>query len=447
MPKPSNDGNGFDEISFGDIQRTSFQDELSRLNKGVMIAWAINFLILALTLEAAFVVLFMATDSSNAEIAHFLLMAALPSIGIAACALVIITDKSSSLILDSTGGELEEQTSGQIFNVVEEMCIAGGIPHDKMPSVFVSHGSGIANAYAISNGKESAVVVTEELASMMDRYELQSVVGHEIGHIIDGDCEAMTKLTALTSMVSIIAGIASRIGGRGSDNDRNSNPIAIVVIVISFIFLLVAPLLSMVAKSYMSRRRESRADAMSVKLTRNPTALARALFTLENNENTMNRDQTEKFIKRSGDVAFYIPSFSEALDTHPPIEDRVRTLVALGADASRLNARPKSAPQMDPYSNSPFAQPNTGYGTQAGQTPTVFDTFENSLRMQTGQPQQSHGQHPQGYQAPANGGYGQGYGRQQVTSAPYQRNGQQPGYGDQPPQARYPQQGRYMGNQ
>lgn len=354
--------NSFSAIDTTDIQRTSFQGELDRLNKGIRIAWVLNFLILALVFEAAFVVLFMSTSSTNEEIAHFLLMAAVPSVLISALSVFIITRKSADLILGSTGGELEEITEGRIKNLVDEMCIASGLPADKQPTVYVSHGSGIANAYAISNGHDTAVVVTEEIINMMDRNELQAIIGHEIGHIADGDCEAMTKLTALTSIVSIVSGIASRFTRSDGDSD-SKNPIAYVVIIVSFIFLLIAPALSAVAKSYMSRKREARADATSVKLTRNPTALARALYVLKTNENVENEEDVERFVKRAGDVAFYLPSFSSALATHPPLDDRIRGLIAMGADPSRLSAPTMTASNRMMQSRAPqqLQQPTSQY--------------------------------------------------------------------------------------
>lgn len=234
--------------------------------------------------------------------------------------------------MSAASRDLVEVTSGPIFNIVEEISLASGWRGDKMPKVYISTGSGIANAYAISDSRgNSRVIVTEELVSILNREEVSAVIAHEFGHIVSGDSQDMTKLIALTSSVSLISGIATRFWGHNDNNSKN--PLAIVLVVLSLIFLMIAPLLSKISQAYMSRTRESQADALSVKFTRNPTALATALLKLESTAPQMNKENNQKFEKKVGELAFYHSNLHGLkLASHPPTEDRVNALVAMGAD-------------------------------------------------------------------------------------------------------------------
>lgn len=314
-------------------KRTNFRDELVRLKKGVRIAWVVNFILLTLTYEAAMLFIFLSASSSNQQIASFLIVTGVIAIVAAILTIVISTVMSSKMLLSAASRDLHEITSGPVFNIVEEISIASGIRGNKIPKVYVSVGSGVANAYAISDARgNSRVIVTEEIVRMLNREELQAVIAHEFGHIASGDSQDMTKLIALTSTVSMISGVATRFWGTGNSNN-NKNPLAIVLIILSLIFLMIAPLLSKIAQSYMSRTRESQADALAVEYTRNPTGLAKALLKLEESVPHMDQESSKKFEKKVGELAFYHSSLHGLkMATHPPTEQRVKALVAMGAD-------------------------------------------------------------------------------------------------------------------
>lgn len=100
----------------------------------------------------------------------------------------------------------------------------------------------------------------------------------------------------------------------------------------------------MIANAFMSRQRESQADAMSVRLTRNPTALAEALLKIDEeyakhgrrkkknkSENeTKKSKEAQKFSQGAGHLAFF--SVKEGLRTHPPTIERVKVLKSMGAE-------------------------------------------------------------------------------------------------------------------
>lgn len=295
----------------------TYRSELRRLRRGVHVAWALNFFVMFLTLEALLVFVFLSSKSTNSQIGTFLLTTIPVSVVIGALIVGIVSMNSSRVLLGAAG-DVEKVEQGQVYNVVSEISSAAGIG---VPEVYIAD-TGIMNAYAVSDGRTNRVVITKGLITALNREQLQGVVAHEIGHIVQGDSQDMTKIVALTSVVGVVSGLATRMF-RGNSGDNKSNPLAIVLIIGSFLFLIAAPLLSKIAQLYMSRTREEQADVMSVKLTHDPTALAQALARISN-ENV----DDGKFMKKVGAIAF---SASDAFRTHPPIEKRIEHLREMGA--------------------------------------------------------------------------------------------------------------------
>lgn len=306
---------------------TSFNEELARLKKGVRVAWLINFSILYFTVLAGLVFAFMGTTGANEQVLSTLTFLAVISGVLSLIIMVLVTNFASQAVMGGVPGNHFKVEEGLLYNIVEEMAIASG---SKMPEVYVLQGSGVLNAYAVSNGTDSRVVVTDELLQNLTREEVQGVIAHEIGHIHAGDSEAMTKIIALTSVVSIVAGAGMRMMGSGNSRGGKPNPLALVLIVLSLVFLLVAPLLSKVANAYMSRTRESQADALAVRFTRNPKSLHDALLKISNTP--VNAKENDEVLNKVGQVAFFSSSsWQSKLSTHPPIQERLEALRKMGA--------------------------------------------------------------------------------------------------------------------
>jgi heat shock protein HtpX len=320
---------------------SNFRDEIERLKKGIRVAWFINFFILWLVFIAAGSVLMLRTRNiSNQQLLEFMGGLAVVAALVAAVVMVFVDKHATRILLEEPAGDAVEIKDGQLYNIIEEMSIAAQLK--QVPRLFELRGSGVANAYASADSQGHAmVVVTQELLALLTtREEIEGVIAHEIGHIVEGDSQAMTKLVALTSTTAIIAGAASRFlfyggmggGRRGNNREGGSNPLAIIIVVLSFIFLIIAPLLSRVAESYMSRERESRADASAVKFTRNPTGIAKALLSLENGTDRLQQKSLKDFNKTIGPVAFFNPmALQMNLSTHPSTEKRVEKLIEMGA--------------------------------------------------------------------------------------------------------------------
>jgi len=175
----------------------------------------------------------------------------------------------------------------QIFqNVISEVSAAiGGRP---ISGYIIS--SSAMNAFAISDFDDNAVIgVTEGLLARLNRSQLEAVVAHEAAHIASGDSLVSSVAVSIFAVYNgILDGI--RLVLSGGDEDRNINSrgrssgrgFAGVVIILMLIYAFVGltRFLSTLLQMFISRQRELRADAVAVRLTRNPLALAEALFAI-----------------------------------------------------------------------------------------------------------------------------------------------------------------------
>lgn len=311
------------------IDRENFRVRLSKLKRGIAISWAINFLLLSLTVESAMIFTLMDSSLSNEGIVAFLLVTIPIALGIAGVSMAILSAKSwKSIILELGTVEADPATTKYLKNIVEEMALAAGLRQDEIPEIGVIPNEE-PNAFALAGKDGSLIAVTTGLLKLTTREELQGVIAHEVGHLITGDSKAMTKLIAMSSVVGILSGIATRMFSSRSGDSKN--PLAIALIVLSLIFLIAAPFLSQLANASMQRKRESQADATAVRLTRNPSALATALRKIDGSYASVAYPKKQSVDHAAKQLAFFN---RKAYRTHPPIEERVLQLKRMGADPS-----------------------------------------------------------------------------------------------------------------
>jgi heat shock protein HtpX len=220
----------------------------------------------------------------------------------------------------------------RLHNLVEGLCIAGGLPK---PRVYVINDPA-PNAFATGrNPKNAAIAVTTGLLEKMNRVELEGVVAHELSHIKNYDILVMTLAVTLVGSVAILTDLALRMmwwnGGRvrrSGDRSDRGNPLAIFGIVL----LIVAPLLARVMQAAVSRRRETLADVSAVQLTRYPPGLISALEKLQADSTVTHSasmatahmwiEQPLSGVNDTGRLGF----FHKLFNTHPPLADRIALL-------------------------------------------------------------------------------------------------------------------------
>ena len=169
-----------------------------------------------------------------------------------------------------------------LVNCVEEMSIAAGLPR---PRIYVVPDDD-PNAFATGHDEHDArLAVTRGLLTTCNRDELQAVIGHELGHVKNHDVSLMTLLAGLIGAIMLVSDGTSRMmfgGGRrsrdsGEGRKSDAGPVAAILLAVWVISWLLAPLLTRLLATGVSRGREYLADSMSAQFTRNPLALASAL--------------------------------------------------------------------------------------------------------------------------------------------------------------------------
>ncbi len=228
---------------------------------------------------------------------------------------------SDRLVITMTGAHvIQESDNPKLFDLVQEVCIASGLPMPKVAIVVDE----APNAFATGRDPEHALIAfTTGILNAMDRDELQGVVAHEMAHVGNRDTLVSAVAATTAGAIALVSDFLMRIfwfGGRR--NDHHSNPLALLA---SFIVILLAPLAALLLKSAISRKRESLADATAVEFTRNPTGLRKALEVLA-------RDSTVVRQRSTAVAHIWIESpldskaVSKLFSTHPPIEERIATL-------------------------------------------------------------------------------------------------------------------------
>jgi heat shock protein HtpX len=235
---------------------------------------------------------------------------------------------SDKLVLKMTRAKVIQQSDHpQLFNLVNEVCIASGLP---MPKVAIVDDPA-PNAFATGRDPSYALIAfTTGLLNSMDRDELQGVVAHEMAHVANRDTLVSAVAATTAGIVALTSDILMRMlwfgGSRNRDHGSNQMPIFLAIIP-----LILAPIAAMMLKSAVSRKREALADATAVSYTRNPAGLRSALEVLA-------RDTTVVQARSSAVAHMYIESpldasaASRLFATHPPIADRIAILRKMEAN-------------------------------------------------------------------------------------------------------------------
>jgi heat shock protein HtpX len=117
--------------------------------------------------------------------------------------LLTVTSGDEILLKISRAREVTKDVHPRLFNTVEEMKIAAGLP--AMPKVYIVDDPS-PNAFAMGMKPEkSAIAVTAGLLSQLNRDELQGVVAHEMSHIVNRDTQLMTVAGIMLGSIVLIS--------------------------------------------------------------------------------------------------------------------------------------------------------------------------------------------------------------------------------------------------
>lgn len=258
------------------------------------------------------------------------------SVVIAAIMATVSYWKSADIALKvSRAQPADPETYARLHNLVEGLCIAGGLPK---PGVYVIDDPA-PNAFATGRDpRHAAIAVTTGLLEKMNRVELEGVVAHELSHIRNYDILVSTLAVTMVGAVALLTDLGIRLmwwnGGRvrrDGDHANGSNPLAII----GFALLIVAPIVAKAMQATISRRRETLADVSACQLTRYPPGLIGALEKLRDDTSTTHSasmatahmwiEQPLSGVRDEGRLA----SFHRMFDTHPSLDDRIALLKEL----------------------------------------------------------------------------------------------------------------------
>lgn len=233
---------------------------------------------------------------------------------------------SDKLVLTMTGAKLiTREDAPELFNVIEEVVIASGLP---MPKVAIVEDTA-PNAFATGRDPDHALIAfTTRILEVMDRDELQGVIAHEMAHVANRDTLVSAVAATTAGAIAMLSDFMMRMmwfGGGRDRRDGNSNPILLVV---SLVVMMLAPIAAMLLKSAISRKRESLADATAVQFTRNPAGLRKALEVLAS-DTTVVRQKSNAVAHIWIESPLDGKAVSKLFSTHPPIEERIATLRAM----------------------------------------------------------------------------------------------------------------------
>lgn len=237
------------------------------------------------------------------------------------------------ILTASSARPIAHDDDPELFNVVEEMSIAAGLP---MPKVYKIPDMAL-NAFATGRDPEHATVaITEGLRRKLTREELQGVIAHEMSHVRNYDIRLMMLLAVLVGSVAMMSDlfwqIIWRSGGRSSssNDDKGSGLILLAVMVVATVLALIAPILAQIIQLAVSRQREYLADASGVELTRNPIGLARALQKIDSDKEPLqSANQGTAHLYIANPLKRFQGLSDSIFSSHPPIQDRIRRLQAL----------------------------------------------------------------------------------------------------------------------
>src|SRR6266702_3432574 len=155
----------------------------------------------------------------------------------------------------------------QLYNIVQTLAIGDGLP---LPKVYVIDDPS-PNAFATGRDPQHAAVsVTTGLLQMMNREELEGVLGHEMSHIRNFDVRLVLVVTTMIGLAAIISSLIWNGALRFRSRDGRA---LLIVFAVGIIFTLIAFIVGPIMQLALSRQRESLADVSGVDLTRNPVGL------------------------------------------------------------------------------------------------------------------------------------------------------------------------------
>ncbi|MBB1523227.1 MAG: M48 family metallopeptidase [Clostridiales bacterium] len=229
---------------------------------------------------------------------------------------------TSTLILASVNAVPADGKYKYINDILDGLIVSAGMEHK--PKVYVIESNQI-NAFATGRDpKNSIICLTTGIIERLTRQELETVIAHELTHIINYDIRLSAVVSAMGGMIILLSNIIlnSRISKKYEENEKGQ----LLIGIISILIAIITPILVNLLELAISRKREYLADAGSVAITRNPNALISALIKISEDEEVLEENVDtvaqmfieEPRIEKRGKSSWF--------STHPTIEERIKAI-------------------------------------------------------------------------------------------------------------------------
>jgi Zn-dependent protease with chaperone function len=335
-----------------------YRDQARQLTTGLLVTMAIAVVgtIVVSALAMAGVTVFgayaylCATTSIKMPTEHWqhIFLARLQGAAILTSLMVVGAALYKSYQLAEGGGRLVAKSMGgtrvsdhdqdlarrKVHNVVEELAIATGL---RAPPVYVLEVEPAINAFAAGYGDKDAVVgVTRGALDRLERHQLQGVLAHEFSHIINGDIRLNIRLLGILTGIQAISFVSQyliRLGTPSSSSNRTTasgkHPLGMAFALAFGVGIWpigqIGSLFALLITSAVNRQREFLADASAVQFTRDPHGLCEALAIMS--EGGPGSCMKGAAARIASHMFFAASSYwHRMLETHPPIEERIRRL-------------------------------------------------------------------------------------------------------------------------
>jgi heat shock protein HtpX len=230
---------------------------------------------------------------------------------------------NQQMILSLTKSKsLTREENPRVYNIVENLCISRGLP---VPKIYIMEESSL-NAFASGLSPKNAIIgFTRGILEKLDDKELEAVAAHEITHIMNYDTRLMLVAIIFVGIIQTMSEVFFRVrfSGSGKKNDG-----AAAIFLLQIVALIVGFLVTALIQSAISRKREFLGDAGSVELVKSSQPLISALMKISQDpgvEAINNQSVSQMFL--------YNPratKLSSLFASHPPIEERIKALQAIG---------------------------------------------------------------------------------------------------------------------
>lgn len=232
---------------------------------------------------------------------------------------------SDKIVLGISGAKpIEKKDNPEIYRIVENLCIAAGLP---LPKIYIINDTA-TNAFATGRDpKHAAIAFTSGILQKLNKQELEGVAAHELSHVGNRDTLVMAMVSVLVGMIALLSDFFLRsmwYGGRNREGRGNQ-----IFVILAIVAAILAPIVATLIQLAVSRRREFLADASGVLLTRYPQGLASALLKISSDKEPLevaNRGTAHLYIVnplKGKEAGAWLAGL---FNTHPPIQARIKAL-------------------------------------------------------------------------------------------------------------------------